>query len=269
MIKEGSRETGPAMDILGIRCDAQRKTVRLAGKFTAKHHNILRKAAESSAMILTVRSAMRIVGILCRVACVMQVPFYMLPNFLKVASELAHPPIDSVVRLALPLQPRQLARIGLENHEVPIDALMSDPRLNRKTIVITDASRVGFGIIIIKEMRLITYSGRWHHSVDNMPLLEARALIMALAFAHSRNISLMGALWLTDSMTVLEACKSGHSKVCEINEAVRIFHEHDMLGKHIVSEANPADTMSKVGQGGLSESDIKKLENLCAPNSSL
>ena len=126
-IKDGSRENGQMMDILGINCDAKGKTVRLSSKFTAKHRYILEKTAKSATMILTARSAMRIVGILCRVACVMQVPFYMLPNFLRVASEPAHPPIDSIVRLILPLQMRQLARIGLENLVVPVGRQLFDP----------------------------------------------------------------------------------------------------------------------------------------------
>lgn len=262
-VKQNSIECEETLVVLGVTCNAKDKTISLAEEFVRKHYDILNTVSSTHTIIISVRAAMRITGLLCRVAYILRIPFYDLPNLLRISSELAYPPIKQIVRLVIPEEVRQLAAIAIRNDPVKI---VLEPHLNNSNAIITDASRIGYGIIFIRENLVYSASGRWVEDIDNMPLLEARALLTGILVAERKRINLRGAIWFTDSKTVLDAAARGHSRCETINEAVRAYATLQLRGIHVPSAKNPADTMSKRGEGVLNQEDFKKLEDLCSLN---
>lgn len=260
LVKIKSLECGVSLTILGINCNASDQTVCLSQAFVDKHRYILSIVSQYDSMVLTARAGMRILGVLCRTVYVLRIPYFNLPLLLKAASELATVPIDTVIHFTFPEDMKAVAVTGLSNTPVDVKAKAAIPTSD--CIIVTDASLVGYGIILMQGTRIFTCSGLWTDFVDSMPMREAQAFLIGLELARAKKLRVRGATWYTDSLTVLGAAARGHSGIAPINEVAKFLTEWSITGYHIPSLANPADTMSKLGSGGLTQEDKTKLDSI-------
>ena len=126
----------------------------------------------------------------------------------------------------------------------------------------TDASKDGFGYMWAFNGRIVFGGMRWSRQVeDNMPELEATAICIALETLSKFGFRTKGATLYTDSMTAIHAEQKGHSKSLMLNRMVGITRTHNVILRHVRSEENPADGISRGCP--VSEEDIRKLGNLC------
>ena len=154
----------------------------------------------------------------------------------------------------------RLAELILENEPVVYDKVTI--RAKRVPVIVTDASRDGFGYMWTYNGRIVFGGGRWQGVTnDNMPELEAAAGCIAIESLIKFGYGTRGAQHFTDSMTIILAEKKGHSKCEMLNRFVGVIKANDITLKHVRSEENPVDGISRGVP--ISNADLIKLDNLC------
>ena len=158
--KATATESGPGLNILGIHCDAANKSLRLDERFVGKYRDMLEMLKANALLALTTRDLMKIIGVLFRGVCVLQLGFHNYLLALRTASKASKFELDACPNWKVDSNTAELAQTVLNN----------EPTL------VTDASRDGFGHIWVHNGRIVFGCGKWNGPVeDNMPELEAAA----------------------------------------------------------------------------------------------
>lgn len=259
-IKESATESGEQLSILGIACNASHKSIALDATFVEKHREMLKMLIEGSVLQMKTRDLMKIIGTIFRGVYVLQLGFHNFFLTLITASRIAKYDLEDTLEWTVDSDTARLAKLILENKPVIYDKVTI--RVKRVPVIVTDASREGFGYMWTYNGRIVFGGGQWQGVTnDNMPELEAAAGCIAIESLNKFGYGTKGAQHFTDSMTIILAEKKGHSKCEMLNKFVGLVKVNEIALKHVRSEENPVDGLSRGVP--ISNADLIKLDNLC------
>ena len=262
-IKGSSVECTANMTVLGIEINVANndRWIRLGRDFVRKHWNRFQAISSCASIVTSAREALRLVGILGRVVYVRRIFLFKVPELWDTMRELSGVPLNEIIELKIGEELAELARTAMKNEPVRMNAATQHKRSD--LYIITDASLWGYGMIIGRGNRFYTNSGKWTTMINNMPLLEAKAFLLAVEVAELRGLSVKGATWYTDAACIIASFESGRARTPEVRSVLEVLHEKRITPIFVRSEKNPADGLSRTGT--ITAPDYEKLNNLCAP----
>ena len=260
-LKESATEINTSMEILGVQCDAKQGTVALGKQFVENHRALLSKLFLGNVLGLRVREVMRAIGVLLRGIYILNLGFHNYFGILKVASVISQWPLHDRVQWTIDEHSATMATLMIRNEPVTVREKEIENHQSFPTIA-TDASRIGYGYIWSHKGKMVYGGGSWKsEQEDNMPKLEAAAISIALGSLAKFGYKVSRSTLLTDSLTFVNAYKKGHSLCEQINSTIGIVTQYHINTRHIRSENNPADNLSR-GKP-ITRQDIGQMENLC------
>jgi hypothetical protein len=218
---------GATMDVLGVRVDTVRKTVRLAEKFMNRHGDLLRETIyrENFFDNISFLQLWRVLGVLFRHVEVARRPmadsFALIQRIRKIARKLAIGDAKwtdpATMQSAEKHQLRQLAKETLRGDEYDVlDAEEAGPSAN-DDILFTDASMKGLGYVWITKRKITV--GNWPLSPKQaeQPIheLEAEALLRGLQQTRPNRRTII----FIDSQVLFHGLSKGRSNALVVNRA--------------------------------------------------
>jgi hypothetical protein len=249
---------GTVCDVIGIRVDLERKTASLTERFMTKFHGVLpHLSAIFQNEKVSTRMIWKLFGNLMWGARVLQLPLCQWPRFLHWIRHRARQLHENPSLWERPCHIWPLALRDLQNFcrrvadNTPRAALPDYGVSTAPIEVYTDASDVGYGVIVHTPGGTVVRAGTWLPHLKKIPIQERELIAAALGTLYATvSLGAPRVHLYTDNTNVVTWLRRGHGPTHRVNSVLQsllraINDLRSIVVTWVPSAENPADGPSR------------------------